>query len=671
MKKNVRYGGESMLFSDRPLEDPEQDLLGYRTIAKRIAESILTGSFPNGFVIAVQGPWGSGKSTLLNFINFFLSNPEEGVKPPIVVRFNPWWFSCDSENILAKFFDQLAVDLKKSGIEWEKVACQILEISTIIGKWIPPLEIVANIGKWAQEKLKGSKDIWSLKEEVEKALQQLDHKVVVFVDDIDRLYPEEIRRLFAIIRTVADFPNTIYILALDRSAVAKSIENKGKGEDYLKKIIQAPVDLPLIESRHLLKALKEGIEKVFADTDPSLMNEDEQSVSLVTSYLVSGFPLTDEVPIKTLRDIHLLLNRLFLTYPIAKRNVVPSDFIAIEAISIFYPEIYDVLRNHSEKFVRFPGNKEPEKDKEFYDELFSNRTLTIRSLLQFLFPRVAQAYKEPEIIRGSSQKYEQSRIHNEAFPFYFCLTQTSWISNEEMNEILSYKEPEKIKERLLENYAPKITFFLERLRRGLVQELPSEELWPLAECLLKFGDDLIRRTLQQKIQFTSYILVEAILQSLSVLKDRAGYFEKIKDIFNNSESISILVNLVTAVDEIMTQDKTQSRSDLQRFQNLFSKEQLEELKKVVSKRIRDTKNTKIFETPELPMVLRYWHEWDKNSFDEWFEDLEKNFGKYHPQIIEKITHAFLIIANQTSNESFKNFYSRLKGLKERNSGLFR
>ncbi len=46
----------------------DEDMLGFREVAKRLAISLVDRASEDGFVIGVEGTWGSGKSSLL-FLN--------------------------------------------------------------------------------------------------------------------------------------------------------------------------------------------------------------------------------------------------------------------------------------------------------------------------------------------------------------------------------------------------------------------------------------------------------------------------------------------------------------------------------------------------------------------------------------------------------------------------
>ena len=93
------------------------------------------------------------------------------------------------------------------------------------------------------------KDIAKLKDEVSSALQKQPRRILVIVDDIDRLTSEEIRQMFRTIKAVADFPRVTYLLAFDKEVVARSLAAlQGglwgglSGEDR-----PGPFELPLVD----------------------------------------------------------------------------------------------------------------------------------------------------------------------------------------------------------------------------------------------------------------------------------------------------------------------------------------------------------------------------------------------------------------------------------------
>src|SRR5579872_7339796 len=96
--------------ADRPGNDPSADRLGYAPFARRLAQSI--GAMPRaeGQVLALYGGWGFGKTTMLNYVRHYLSEMETA-KRPVVISFNPWWFS-GHEDLVRAFFGQLSAKLE-------------------------------------------------------------------------------------------------------------------------------------------------------------------------------------------------------------------------------------------------------------------------------------------------------------------------------------------------------------------------------------------------------------------------------------------------------------------------------------------------------------------------------------------------------------------------------
>src|SRR5437764_9651607 len=92
--------------------------------------------------------------------------------------------------------------------------------------------------------------------------------VLVLIDDIDRLTGDETREMFRLVKSLADFPNTIYLLAFDRARVASVLDESygGAGSVYLEKIVQVSFELPLPPRESLWGLLTERIDAIIRDT---------------------------------------------------------------------------------------------------------------------------------------------------------------------------------------------------------------------------------------------------------------------------------------------------------------------------------------------------------------------------------------------------------------------
>src|SRR5204862_8317615 len=95
--------------------------------------------------------------------------------------------------------------------------------------------------------------------------------------------------------------------------------------------------------------------------------------------------------IETPRDIVRLMNVLRLTYPPVCKELNPVDFIAVEAMRVFLPELYDTIRRHPHAFAGEPrtgavAGAAPES-REFHDAWAADLPERVRDSAQTLVLR--------------------------------------------------------------------------------------------------------------------------------------------------------------------------------------------------------------------------------------------------------------------------------------------
>ncbi|MBF9150893.1 KAP family P-loop NTPase fold protein [Novosphingobium jiangmenense] len=257
---------------DRPIQSKDEDRFGFSALAERIADALTSQAAEKGFVFGLEGKWGSGKSSLLALILKQLSARKK--TDVNVVEFRPWLIG-DRDQLLAALFEDLAKavaeaehaagDATGTSVRAVKgVAEQIRsfashlapvgKLTSLAGLIVPGAtqlgDIVSKIAEAAAERSEGP-SLVEQKEKLSEALRQLGCRIVVTIDDVDRLEPSEVRELLRLVRSVADFPNVTYLLCYDARALERSIETStgvANGAAYLEKIIQTEVAVPRPES---------------------------------------------------------------------------------------------------------------------------------------------------------------------------------------------------------------------------------------------------------------------------------------------------------------------------------------------------------------------------------------------------------------------------------------
>jgi predicted KAP-like P-loop ATPase len=491
------------LSADKPLIEPQEDQLGYALFARHLAFSLTRMVPAEGFVVAIYGPWGSGKTTLLNFLfHYFKQAPVD--EQPIIVPFNPWWFS-GHEKLAKHFFDQLQASLATSDIDLAVLQGKIAEFADMVAELPASIHIpYIAIGKIAVEftPMKSSvKNVIKLKMEIAEELRKQPRRIFVTVDDIDRLNPEEIRQLFGVIKSVADFPNVVYLLTFDKKVVIEALrESQGiSGENYLEKIVQFPFELPLPDRSSLSRLLFSRLEDIMADTPAGLFDQ---------TYWGNVFMRGIEHFISTPRKINLLTNTLSVTYPAVQGEVNPVDFIGIETLRIFCPEAYNMIRTYPEKFTgrEWIASKIDQLrtfQESWVTQIAEGNQEAVRGLLSLLFPKLGEMWGDLGFEPPNEATWrKQLRICSpDIFPVYFHLALPQGdISNAEIMVILSLADnPQEFSARLLELAAQvrpdgftRLHAFLGRMMDYTGKEIAVESIPSIFLSLFDVGDLFIR-----------------------------------------------------------------------------------------------------------------------------------------------------------------------------------
>jgi predicted KAP-like P-loop ATPase len=258
--------------SDTPISQPDQDDFGFDPLASALARSVAEMAAPDGVVIGINGIWGSGKSSLLNLVLYHLQ-PKIVHRAIYVVHFNPWWFS-GPEALAAAFLGEMQRALskgigKKALNAFRAVARRVLPNEPLLkmaSETIQPGsgEIAAAAGGLVAQLLDPKDGLDDQHAKVVGLLEKCKTRFLVVVDDIDRVTPDESLQLLRLIKSVGRLPNTIYLLALDRSLVEKLITHRypSEGPHYLEKIVQAFFDVPAPSKYELSEAFHTATETI-------------------------------------------------------------------------------------------------------------------------------------------------------------------------------------------------------------------------------------------------------------------------------------------------------------------------------------------------------------------------------------------------------------------------
>lgn len=221
---------------------PEDDLLGFRESSERFARRVLNGGSAESIVFGLDAPWGTGKSTFVNFcVDRWNKSTEQKA---MVFRFNPLQYE-DRKNLLQKFIDGLILTIREREF--------IPELQTIVSRYS---KLVSNqqtisIAGINVELTKPNLTIDQAAADIGFALSKLKHRLIIIVDDLDRIDFSEVRDILFVIKKGFALPNVSVLLCYDTQNIG-AMEDGSPGSEkiseFLEKFVNVKVGLFLSSS---------------------------------------------------------------------------------------------------------------------------------------------------------------------------------------------------------------------------------------------------------------------------------------------------------------------------------------------------------------------------------------------------------------------------------------
>lgn len=597
-----------MILPDYPIEKESQDQLKRFPLATKIAGMISAFDGKESFVIGVEGKWGAGKTS---FINLVLS--ELNKDSVVYFTFNPWNFS-DETSLLRDFFIKFSEAVEKitgknTGKRMKEYAGKLSEVDLGIsyqGFSFNPLKLLKF---WSPDT-----SLEAIRKELDGALAGIPKKIVVVIDDIDRLDRKETKLILKLVKLTADFPKTIFILAYDRARVEDRITEKDnglEGGEYLKKIIQVSFSLPLPDQQELwnllFKDLDASIEAIYGKTDFTGKEETRWGEVFRSGFNNLFF---------TIRDIKRYISSLRLDWSImGKSDVNKIDFIGIEAVRVFAPRFYDAIPANKGIFVEtleFLARNDAQattarrtRYEELLKTLIPDETVrkSIDGICQELFPQLDRNGSR------SSEEWERDlRIcSTDRFNFYFQLgIPYGEISESEIDGVVATLANQETFKKLILQFKEE-----KRLRKVLSKLLHRRSA--LNEAQIKVVLSTLWE-LEKQINDEREAVFD--LDDIDTQVLRIGYHtlkelpqEKRKPLLANiiqaSTNIYYPLHLIAVVQQDFEKEKARAGV------SFVTEAELKELEQLLVRKIKAlVANGSLIRERQLPSVLYRWRDWE-------------------------------------------------------------
>lgn len=485
--------------SDRPIETVDQDLLGRSTFSKQLAEAIYKYSGKDGLVIGLFGKWGTGKTSILNIVINEINILAKGSgDKPIIVKFSPWNYT-DKDNLISLFFRVLKnkLDIDNDEEKRKKIgkaltdysdALDALSLVPMVGSGLAIL--LKTIAKAQGAELSKEVDLDVTRNQLEKVLSETNQKIIVIMDDIDRLTNSQIRDIFQLVKQVGNFPNIIYVLSMDRNVVCRALEEVHNidGSEYLEKIVQIPFEIPAL--------MKPQIREIFLAKLNDTIKDIFDDITWNENYFNEVFNNCIEPYIKTLRDVNRVINTFQFRYRLLYKETAFEDMLALTTIEVLAPQLYQWIGNNKDLLcsTSIHSLESLYRDKKDYRIKICNELerlcINVDEAIKFLttlFPVFEDDIDERNVRCISSNIREAMRVAQEnRFNTYFVFDLSSIaIPRHIINNCIYTLDLNTLMVMITKfNDEGNIEYFIDELR-SLVNTIPSERLGLLATAILK------------------------------------------------------------------------------------------------------------------------------------------------------------------------------------------
>lgn len=626
--------------TDRPIEMVEQDLLGRSSFSNQLGKAIYEYNGKDGLVIGLFGKWGTGKTSVINMAaNEIKKLAENDENKPMIMKFAPWNYS-DKDNLISLFFQSLKnkIEVQDNDELRNKVgkalsdysgALDALSLVPVVGSGVAA--VLKTLAQAQGANLMQCADLDTTREILEEALIKVDKKIIIVIDDIDRLTNSQIRDVFQLVKQVADFPNVIYVLAMDREIVRNALTEMHNidGDEYLEKIIQVPFELPELR--------KSKLHNIFFTKLDQIINDLPNGVVWDQNYWSNVFRNCVEPYINTLRDVNRVINIFQFRYEMLYQETSFEDMVGITTLEVLKPELYKWICNNKDAvcggFMHgflSNSNTKPDYRKLYHDEFESlgiDPDLAM-SCVSTMFPVFANDVNEYQYgYQSTSDIRSKMRVAYEGrFELYFMFDLDDIKVSRSIINACLYELDRDLLSMVIEeiNKQGNIVYFLEEIR-SLVDNIPYMRLELLSSVLLELQGGFKGENSRNLFTLSACDIAEYLI--CDIIKRFKTEKEKYGLIRSAIENISMtgLGTIARIINRIELAYGRLAGNSEKKDGQIISLEHLEKLENIYVTRVRDIAHSEpILGMNEFNIVFYLWKCFDKDGVADYLEALFKS-----------------------------------------------
>lgn len=342
--------GNSVRFvkGECPICTAEEDLLRRGPFVSMLYELLSAVPVDAGSCcVGLYAKWGEGKTSVINLLKEYCAKKADSRLT--FIDFSPWKYSA-LDDLPFRFFLHIAEEIKRQkSMRRESAAFKTLARALRLKYNVSKVGTLGSLVDFVRE---GWSSIFygedDLREELKACLLMSAKRIVVIIDDLDRLPNDDIQKFVTFLKAHADVSGLIFLIAVDEERMSEAVgemvscesrAQRDAGRQYLEKIIPISRELPMVNGDELFHMLEREVDRLIASSLPSDVDVRNVNLKMCIPYL------------QDVRQFKRMLNAIAIDLAFAKRMADNNaffgfdvgDYIAVSVLREFERDFYKAM----------------------------------------------------------------------------------------------------------------------------------------------------------------------------------------------------------------------------------------------------------------------------------------------------------------------------------------
>lgn len=335
---------KSGYLSDDPINNFYEDKFDFTDLADRFSDQLYNQGHSDSLIFALDAPWGTGKTS---FINLCFDKLKKKHNHQILM----YTFNVSDINNYDNFIEKFTIDL----VHFLKNEIFLPELQPLLFKYMKAIK-KSNFTQAAKGfnlsiSLFGY-TLDSLFYALEETLKNINRKIIIVIDDMDRIDYNSMKSILVLLKRFYKLPNISYLICYDTDNISNQSYSSYRGRQSNKKneIIEYLEKYINIKASLFLKL--DDVRNYFLDEYKKICKVNDETKSLVFEKIILGiekiffqedyfqyqFFIGNPRKIKRLLNLIITLNLEDTDFKNFDINI--EDFVNLLLIYLYYPSIF-------------------------------------------------------------------------------------------------------------------------------------------------------------------------------------------------------------------------------------------------------------------------------------------------------------------------------------------